>query len=95
MKVITIQISVPEGVEVRVSNGGEQRAERPFVPLPDPPYPGGGCPYHGDWRMVKAGTSKKTGKQFNSFWACSDFDCNEKPGRPSVVEDLSDSADLF
>lgn len=90
MKTITITINVPDGVNVAVSQGGQ--AERPFVARPDPPYPDGTpeCPVHGaDWRLVKGGISKKSGKPFNSFWACSIQGCDEKPPR----EDRSELVD--
>ena len=88
MKTITITIQVPDGVEVRVAQGqgGGNGRDRPFVERPDPPYPEGvSCPVHGTgWRMVKGGTSKKTGKRFNSFWVCATDGCDEKPPRDAA-----------
>jgi hypothetical protein len=40
----------------------------------------GVCPVHQTpWRLVPAGTSKRTGKQFSSFRACGQVDCQERP----------------
>ena len=97
MKVITIQISVPDGVEVRVNGGQQQQqAQRPFVPRADPAYPGGVCPLHReDWKLVPAGVSRtkvdENGqpKRFNAFYTCPVRDCSEKPQKPSVVEDVT------
>ena len=85
-RTITISITVPDGVDVQVSQGGG--STRPFVPRPDPIFPtwDSECSVHGlEWVLWPAGTSKKTGKPYNSFWKCpggggTDY-CNEKPGR--------------
>jgi hypothetical protein len=83
MKTINISITVPDGVEVKVSGATEDG----FTEKPDPPEPEGVCPVHGTpWRMVKGGISKRTQKRFNSFWVCSTQDCNVKPGQ--VVDEL-------
>lgn len=75
---IVIRITVPDGVNVRV----EQGADRPFVQRPDPPEPEGWCPVHDvNWRLVPGGVSKKTGRPYNSFWACPEKGCNERPQR--------------
>lgn len=86
MKTITISITVPDGVDVQV--GGAPTS--PFTPRPDPPVPDEPCPVHGtDWRLVKGGTSKKTGKPFNSFWVCTTQGCDERPQRnENLVEEL-------
>jgi hypothetical protein len=79
---ITISIDVPAGSNVRVSQGGG--SDRPFVARPDPIYPEWDptCAVHGeDWKLVPSGTSKKTGKPYNAFFACPARDCNEKPAR--------------
>jgi len=36
------------------------------------------CPVHQKGRIVPAGVSKRTGKPYNTFWACSEPGCNEK-----------------
>lgn len=78
MKTIVITLQVPDGVNVQVSQGGGN--ERPFVPREAPPEPDGVCPVHGaEWKLVPAGTSKKTGKPYNAFWVCSERGCDEKP----------------
>lgn len=91
MKTIVIQIQVPDGVDVRVSQGGAvsptRGGDKPFVERQPPPPPtDGGCPVHGvDWRLVPAGVSRtKTNadgspKRFNAFWACPTRGCDEKP----------------
>jgi hypothetical protein len=95
VKTITIQIQVPDGVEVRVSQGGQARqarqgSSRPFQAQPDPPFPQWDptCPQHGvEWNLVPAGVSKKAvddqgnPKRYNAFWACPERGCNEKPER--------------
>ena len=103
MKVITIQISVPDGAEVRVNNGGQQQqqqqqqqAQRPFAAQPAPAYPGGVCPEHAEeWNLVPAGVSRTkvdangNPKRYNAFWTCPTQGCQQKPPKPSVVEDVS------
>jgi len=98
VKVITIQISVPDGVEVRVNGTGQAAAQpqRAFVPQADPVYPGGVCPVHGEeWNLVPAGLSKTkvdangNPKRYNAFWTCPNYDCNQKPQKASVVEDVT------
>lgn len=98
MKVITIQISVPDGVEVRVNGTGQAAAQpqRPFVPQADPAYPGGVCPEHGEeWKLVPSGISKTkvdangNPKRYNAFWTCPAQGCTQKPQKASVVEDVT------
>lgn len=36
------------------------------------------CPIHGESRLVPAGVSKRTGKPYDAFWACTVRDCNQK-----------------
>lgn len=36
------------------------------------------CPIHQRGKIVPAGVSKRTGKPYNAFWACSEAGCNEK-----------------
>lgn len=43
------------------------------------------CPIHGSWKMVPAGVSRKTGKPYAAFMACSSPGCNEKPPRFAVL----------
>lgn len=39
-----------------------------------------GCPVHRTaWKTVPAGISKKTGKPYEAFRACSEMGCGEKP----------------
>jgi len=98
MKTITITIQVPDGVDVKIGGGSQpqQSGGKPFVAQPDPPYPGGLCPEHGvEWKKINAGYSKTkvnedgTPKRFNAFWVCPEQDCDEKPGREMVMEDVS------
>jgi len=80
-QVITIQIEVPDGVEVRVNGGGESK---PFVERPDPAYPDWDptCHVHDvDWKLVPAGISNRTKRRYNAFYACPERNCDEKPGR--------------
>ena len=85
MREIVIRIQVPEGVAVSVNGEARptrQSDDRPFVARPDPPFPGGYCPVHEvEWKLVPAGTSQKTGKQYNAFWACPEYLCDQKPPR--------------
>ena len=82
MPEIVIRISVPEGVVVRVDGNNHQSSERAFVAREPPQEPDGYCPVHDSrWRLVPAGTSKKSGKRYNAFWACPERGCNERPGR--------------
>ena len=96
---IVIRISVPDGVNVAVSQGTQQQVQqdRPFVERPAPPEPVGFCEIHdAAWKLVPAGTSKKTGKRYNSFWACSTQGCDQRPafGPPAqpVLVDVSEDA---
>jgi len=79
MAEIVIRIQVPDGTNVRVDQGGG--SDKPFVQRPAPPEPNdGGCPTHEvAWKLVPAGVSKKTGRQYNAFWACPERGCDEKP----------------
>lgn len=78
MAEIVIRIQVPDGTTVSVDQGGG--SDRPFVQRPAPPKPSGFCPVHDvDWKLVPAGTSRKTGKPYNAFWACPERGCDEKP----------------
>lgn len=88
MRTILISIQVPDGVNVAVTQGGDNSD---FVEREPPAEPEGACPEHGTpWRLVKAGVSKRTGKRYNAFWACSTQGCNIKPGDTyEGVEEIS------
>jgi len=95
---IVIRISVPDGVNVAVG-GAQPQQDRPFVERPAPPQPVGFCEIHdAAWKLVPAGTSKKSGKRYNSFWACSTQGCDQRPafGPPAqpVLVDISHEQDL-
>jgi hypothetical protein len=99
MKTITITISVPDGVEIRVDGGGsspQRSSSKPFVERPDPPYPSAPCPVCGnDWKKINAGFSKTkknddgTPKRFNAFYVCQTDGCDGKPGQDMVMEDVT------
>jgi len=86
---IVIRISVPDGVNVAVSQGTQQpQQQRPFVERPAPPQPDGYCEEHDmNWKLVPAGVSRTkvdddgNPKRFNAFWACPSRGCNNKPPR--------------
>ena len=81
-------------VEPRQASGGPIDPEPPF-PGPSPefrqsrdlpaepfaPFPRWSCPIHHGSKVVPAGVSKKTGKPYQAFVACSEPGCNEKPPR--------------
>ena len=47
---------------------------------PAPALPAEVCPIHGTpWKVVPAGISKKTGKAYDSFRACSTAGCDQRP----------------
>ena len=49
-------------------------------PMPAPAGTNGLCPLHGEpWRLVPAGISKKTGKNYDAFRACPEPGCSERP----------------
>ena len=95
MRVVTITLSIPEGVEVRF--GGGPPDDEPLPPpewaTPDEPEPafrtvGAGrngssadtCPVHRVlWRTVPAGISKRTGRSYAAFVACPEQSCDERP----------------
>ena len=95
---ITLTIDVPDGVRVTPSvdyGAVPARAAGPTGPTPaaGPPPAAGGwvCPEHGTSKVVPAGTSKKTGKEYKAFTVCAEQGCDEKPpraggsGRPPPV----------
>jgi len=89
MRTIVISIQVPDGVNVQVNQGGQQRASNaPFTERPAPPQPDGYCEEHDmNWKLVPAGVSRTkvdddgNPKRFNAFWACPSRGCNNKPPR--------------
>ena len=97
---IVIRISVPDGVNVAVSQGTQQpQQQRPFVERPAPPQPAGGCPEHGTaWDLVPAGVSKKavnadgSPKRYNAFWTCPERGCNQMPPRDAPAVQYQQSA---
>jgi hypothetical protein len=68
---------------------GEQVTPTAEPRLDEPPWPQAagtdvgdpaGCPvHHVPWKWVPAGVSKRTGKPYKAFQACSEPGCNEKP----------------
>jgi hypothetical protein len=93
-RVITITLSIPEGVAVRI--GGGPPDDEPLPPpgwaTPDEPEPtfrtiaagrsgsAAGCPVHRvPWRTVPAGVSKRTGREYSAFLACGIPGCDERP----------------
>jgi len=96
MKTIQIIITVPDDVEIKVGGSAPKGTSKPFVPRPDPEYPDAPCPEcGGGWRLIKGGFSKTktnedgTPKQFNSFYVCQTDGCDGKPGRETVIEDVT------
>jgi hypothetical protein len=54
----------------------------PLPPVATPGAPFDGCPIHQvPWKVVPAGVSKKTGKAYDSFRACSVSGCDQRPPR--------------
>jgi len=94
-RVITITLSIPEGVEVRI--GGGPPDDEPLPPpgwvTPDEPESAfrtiatarngsaaGVCPVHRiPWRTVPAGVSKRTGREYAAFIACPEAGCDQRP----------------
>ncbi len=54
----------------------------PFPPIGGgrPPAPWV-CPVHHTSKVVPAGVSQKTGRDYDAFTVCAERDCNEKPPR--------------
>lgn len=49
---------------------------------PNPTVQVDGCPiHHTPWKVVPAGVSKKTGKPYEAFRACSTAGCDQRPPR--------------
>jgi len=57
------------------------RESRDLPAEPFAPFPRWSCPVHHGSKVVPAGVSKKTGKPYQAFVACSEPGCNEKPPR--------------
>src|SRR5690349_7442828 len=54
----------------------------PLPPIQAQPVPIDGCPIHNaPWKTVPAGVSKKTGKPYEAFQACSIAGCDQRPRR--------------
>jgi hypothetical protein len=92
--VLTLFIDIPEGSQVSTPDvdysdrapaavAHSAAADEPELPpieqlVAQQP----GCPVHNvPWKTVPAGVSKKSGKPYESFQACSEMGCNEKPRR--------------
>ena len=93
-RVITVTITIPEGVEVRMGGGAPDDADdEPLPPAtwtsPEPAFRTiaarrngsvAGCPVHRvPWRTVPAGVSKRTGRPYSEFQACPERGCDERP----------------
>lgn len=60
--------------------GATLTALPPVRPVQAPPA--SVCPIHGTpWKVVPAGVSKKSGKPYDSFTACSTAGCDQRPAR--------------
>lgn len=90
MRTITIQITVPDGVDVAVAQSPAPAVLDDFEnePLPPEPVPFrgaatqriDGCPVHRvAWKVVPAGVSKSTGRPYEAFRACPERGCKERP----------------
>lgn len=65
-----------------VQNGPQRLAALPPVQVAAPAPQGGVCPIHNvPWKVVPAGVSKKTGKPYDAFQACSVSGCDQRPPR--------------
>lgn len=54
----------------------------PPVATQSPVAPTAGCPVHSKpWKFVPAGTSPRTGKPYEAFWACPERGCDQRPPR--------------
>jgi hypothetical protein len=78
---IVIRIQIPDGATISTGrSSGRAGSDKPFVERPAPPQPDGYCEVHDvDWKLVPAGTSQRTGKRYNAFWACPERGCDNKP----------------
>lgn len=82
---ITITLDVPEGTHIELGGAGAvppslpQSAEPPLtVDALDHEW---ACPVHHTGRTIPAGTSKRTGKPYSAFRACTEPGCAERPPR--------------
>lgn len=58
------------------------RAPLAALPPVQQPQSVGGCPIHNaPWKTVPAGISKKNGKAYDAFQACSVAGCDQRPPR--------------
>ena len=57
----------------------EFRQSRDLPAEPFAAFPRWSCPVHHGSKVVPAGVSRKTGKPYSEFIACSEPGCNEKP----------------
>ena len=57
----------------------EFRQSRDLPAEPFAAFPRWQCPVHHGSKVVPAGVSRKTGKPYSEFIACSEPGCNEKP----------------
>jgi hypothetical protein len=65
-----------------VQNGPQRLAALPPVQVAAPTQTAGVCPIHNvPWKVVPAGVSKKTGKPYDAFAACSVSGCDQRPPR--------------
>ncbi len=90
---LTIHLDVPDGMvpDIEYASGPApakaQAAVAHSAAADEPELPPieqlvAGCPVHNvPWKTVPAGVSKKSGKSYDSFQACSEMGCNEKPRR--------------
>ena len=102
MKTIVITLQVPDGVNVNVTQGGQQQGNggggKPFVPQPEPDFPPAGCESCGSeqWRLIKAGLSKTklnpdgSRKRFNAFYVCGTDGCDGKPNYDAAPAEPDD-----
>jgi len=61
----------------------EFRQSRDLPAEPFAAFPRWSCPVHHGSKVVPAGVSRKTGKPYSEFLACSEPGCNEKPPFPA------------
>lgn len=63
-----------------VQNGPQRPAGLQALPPIQQPQSADVCPIHNTpWKVVPAGISKKTGKAYDAFRACSTSGCDQRP----------------